>query len=93
MGRKGPPKRIDQSNVPAKLRRKGPAPVVPTEPLKIKRRIIGLEIDSPSRTGPKAAVGRNRKRPSVRKRRPPGPTLGKIHDPSAPTDTSDGEDA
>jgi 23S rRNA pseudouridine2605 synthase len=96
-GRKGPPQpppqRIDQSNVPAKLRRKRPATAVPPEPLKIKRRIIGLEIDSPARTMPGAAGGRNRKRPSVRKRRPPGPTLGKLRDPSTPTDPSDGEDA
>jgi 23S rRNA pseudouridine2605 synthase len=88
-----PPKRIDQSNVPAKLRRKRPATALPPEPLKIKRRIIGREIDSPSRTKPGGAGGRNRKRPAVRKRRPPGPTLGKIRDPSTPTDTSDGEDA
>jgi 23S rRNA pseudouridine2605 synthase len=89
-----PPKRIDQSNVPAKLRRKGSATARPPEPLKIKRRIIGLEIDSPSRTGPGEAGGRNRKRPVIRKRRPPGPTLGKIRNSSStPTDTSDGDDA
>jgi 23S rRNA pseudouridine2605 synthase len=96
-GRSGPPqlpaKRIDQSNVPAKLRRKGPATALPPEPLKIKRRIIGLELDSPSRPKPVAAGGRTRKRPTVRKRRPPGPTLGKKRDPSTPTDTSDGDDA
>ena len=88
-----PPKRIEESNVPAKLRRKSPMTALPPEPLKIKRRIIGLAIDSTSRAMPGAAGGRNRKRPSVRKRRPPGPTLGKTRDPSTPTDTSDGDDA
>jgi 23S rRNA pseudouridine2605 synthase len=95
--RNEPPKlprhRIDQSNVPAKLRRKGPAKALPPEPLKIKRRIIGLEIDSRARAGPGAGGGRNRKRPVVRKRRPPGPTLGKVRNSSTPTDTSDGDDA
>jgi len=90
---KPPPKRIDQSNVPAKLRRKAPATALPPEPLKIKRRIIGLEIDSPSRTRPVAAGGRNRKRPSVRKRQPPGPILGKTRNSSTSTDTNDGNDA
>jgi 23S rRNA pseudouridine2605 synthase len=93
----GPPKlrsnRTDQSNVPAKPRRKGSAPARPAEPLKIKRRIIGLEIDSPPRPRPGAAVGHSRKRPSARKRRPPGPTLSKIRYSSTPSDASDNEDA
>jgi 23S rRNA pseudouridine2605 synthase len=46
----------------------------PTEQSKPQRRIIGLELDAVARPG---APGAGRKRPPVRKRRPPGPVLGK----------------
>ena len=96
-GRSRPPKlprkRIDQANAPAKPQRTGSAPELPAEPPKIKRRIIGLKIDSPARAGAGVSVGRTRKRPPVRKRRPPGPTLSKARNSSTEVDTNDGDDA
>ena len=95
-GRKVPskvaPKRIDQSNVPARLRRKGPAPVLPPEPLKVKRRIIGLEPEAPVRTGPGTSGSRGRKRPPARKRLPPGPTLRKNGKTPRPSSNDDGDE-
>ena len=68
------PRPAGQAGKPNESRRpQGSAPL-PPEPLKPRRRIIGLELDSATRPGPNAG---GRKRPVVRKRPPPGPVLGK----------------
>ena len=46
------------------------------EPLKLKRRIIGMNLDTESAAGPDAPGAQKRKRPIVRKRKPSGPVLG-----------------
>ncbi len=46
------------------------------EPLKLRRRIIGMNLDADSASGPDAPGASKRKRPIVRKRKPSGPVLG-----------------
>jgi 23S rRNA pseudouridine2605 synthase len=93
-GRTGPPKLPPRprgkSNIPGVTRRPSALNTLPPEPLKPRRRIIGLELDSPvGRSHPDVAEGGGRKRPQVRKRRPPGPILGKKRKPPSIADGSD----
>jgi 23S rRNA pseudouridine2605 synthase len=79
---KVPPKPRGKTNTPGVSRRPSPLSALPPEPLKPRRRIIGLELDSTvGRSRPDVAEGGGRKRPQARKRRPPGPILGKKRKP------------
>ena len=87
-----PPKPRGKTNTPGVSRRPSPLSALPPEPLKPRRRIIGLELDSMAgRDRPDAAQGGGRKRPQVRKRRPPGPILGKKRKPPSIDDGSNNE--
>jgi 23S rRNA pseudouridine2605 synthase len=73
-----PPQPRSKPGRPIEPRRAAAPASLPPEPLKPRRRIIGLELDNgPGASGPKPTPVRNRKRPPVRKRQPPGPILGK----------------
>jgi 23S rRNA pseudouridine2605 synthase len=95
-GRKGPPKLPPRprgkTTKPAGSRRPGTSTSRPPEPLKPRRRIIGLELDSAVPDRPDVAGEGSRKRPPARKRRPPGPILGKKRNPSSKTDRHDDDD-
>ena len=95
-GRKGPtklpPKPRGKTGKPVGSRRPSTSTSRPPEPLKPRRRIIGLELDSAVPDRPDAAGEGGRKRPPARKRRPPGPVLGKKRKLSAKTDRHDAED-
>ena len=71
------PRPMSQVRKPNESRRPNASSPLPPEPLKPRRRIIGMDLDSAAPTGPTVAGAPGRKRPSVRKRRPPGPVLGK----------------
>jgi 23S rRNA pseudouridine2605 synthase len=74
-------------------RRPNALTALPPEPLKPRRRIIGLELDSAVvRSRPDIAEGGGRKRPTPRKRRPPGPILGKKRKPPSGTGSSEDDD-
>jgi 23S rRNA pseudouridine2605 synthase len=79
--RKGPgkprPRPTSKAGKPNESRRANGSTPLPPEPLKPRRRIIGMDLESASRTGPSAPGAPIRKRPQVRKRRPPGPVLGR----------------
>jgi 23S rRNA pseudouridine2605 synthase len=77
---------------PAASRRPDASSSLPPEPLKPRRRIIGLELDSAAQTGPSGTGGQARKRPPVRKRRPPGPVLGKGRKLSSNVDRQDDQE-
>ena len=95
-GRKGPaklpPKPGGRTGKPLESRRPGDTTSPPPEPLKPRRRIIGLELDSAARNGTNPPGGGSRKRPPVRKRRPPGPIVGKKRSLSPRTDHPEDED-
>jgi 23S rRNA pseudouridine2605 synthase len=95
-GRKGPaklpPKPRGKTTKPVGSRRPGGSTSRPPEPLKPRRRIIGLELDSPLQDHPDAARESSRKRPTARKRRPPGPVLGRKRNPSPKTGRRNDED-
>jgi 23S rRNA pseudouridine2605 synthase len=91
-GRKGPPKLRNKTRKPVGSRRPSAPSSRPPEPLKPRRRIIGLELDSAVPDRPDAAREGSRKRPPARKRRPPSPLLGKKRNPSPKTDRRDDED-
>jgi 23S rRNA pseudouridine2605 synthase len=77
-------------NPPDGPRRPRPSNALPPEPLKPRRRIIGMEPEpTVARNRPPTAEGGGRKRPTVRKRRPPGPILGKKRKP--PFKAADGD--
>jgi 23S rRNA pseudouridine2605 synthase len=71
------PKRSDETGSAVKSPRAGAPSSIPPEPLRPRRRVIGLVLESQSRTGPNAKGGRTRKRPEALKRRPPGRASGK----------------
>ena len=91
-GRKGPPKPRSKTSKPVESRRPNASTSLPPEPLKPRRRIIGLALDSVAPNRPNVPGGGTRKRPPVRKRRPPGPVLGKKRNLSPKTDSRDDED-
>lgn len=85
-----PPKPRGKKAVPGVSRRPGGLPPLPPEPLKPRRRIIGLDLDSIAPRGrPDTPQGGGRKRPQVRKRRPPGPILGKKRKSTGGSETED----
>ena len=95
-GREGPaklpPKPRGKTSKPAGSRRPTASTSRPPEPLKPRRRIIGMDLDSAAPDGPDAARERGRRRPPARKRRPPGPVLGKKRNSPPKTDRRDDED-
>ena len=94
-GRRGPaklpPKPRGKTSKPVGSRRPSASTSRPPEPLKPRRRIIGLDLDSAVPDRPDASGEGSRKRPPARKRRPAGPVLGKKRKPSAQADRRDDE--
>jgi 23S rRNA pseudouridine2605 synthase len=82
----------NKTNKPVESPRTRASTALPPEPLEPRRRIIGLELDSGQRNRPSVAAGGSRKRPPVRKRRPPGPIPGKKRNLSAQNINRDDED-
>jgi len=89
-GSNRPPKSKIETNPPDKSRRAAASTALPPPPARARRRIIGLEQEPASGTGPTSSGGRGRKRPPARKRRlPPGLSGKKPISPSQPGSAED----
>jgi len=75
---------------PVNSRRAASSTPLQPPPARAGRRIIGLEQEPPSGTGPTSPGGRSRKRPLARKSRPPRADLGKK--PTSPSKPGTRED-